>query len=142
MSHNQLMPGYRRELLLGNQNWALSTVRCLALTIDLEEADIDSSTYVYVADLPEADVLDVPSDALTNMGVSDLGVAECSDAVFTGLTSGSREVRSLLFYVDTGDSLTDLLIAYMPVATGLPFTAGGGVTTISRQLGENGFFRV
>ena len=139
--HNQILPTYRQKMLLGQVSWSVATIRCLALTTELDEADIENNVYAYVADLPADDVLDVPSDIVTNTAVSSLGVAECSDIVFTGLTSGSRTVQSFVIYEDTGASNTDLLIAYIPLASGMPFTAGGGITTLSRPSGEAGFFR-
>jgi hypothetical protein len=136
------MPTYRQKLLLGEVNWETDVIRCLALSGSLLQADIDSNTYTYVSDLTESSIFDVPSDALLSKNASTLGVAESGDIIFDGLTSGAKTVDSFMLYIDTGDTATDLLVAYIDIFYGGSFTAGGGITTLEIPTAEGGFFRV
>lgn len=69
-----------------------------------------------------------PTLGSKTVGVVGVGVADCADIVFTGLTGDQSE--SLIFFKDTGTESTSALVVRWDTATGLPLTPSGGDVTV------------
>jgi hypothetical protein len=119
------------------------------------EADIDwltddikavliKSTYVF-DDTDEfiADLGAVTNGETANLGTktSTLGVADAADTSL--VATGAVACNALIVFKDTGADATDLLIAYIDTATGLPFTpSAGGTVNIVWDSGANRIFKL
>lgn len=68
------------------------------------------------------------------------GVADADDVTMTAVSGAS--VESIVIFKDTGNEATSDLIAYINVATGLPFTPSGGDVTVSWDNGANKIFKL
>ena len=68
------------------------------------------------------------------------GVADANDVTLTAVSGAS--VESIVIFKDSGVEATSDLIAYINVATGLPFTPSGGDVTIQWDNGANKIFKL
>ena len=67
-------------------------------------------------------------------------VFDADDVTLTAVAGAS--VESIVIYRDTGVEATSDLIAFIDVATGLPFTPSGGDVTIQWDAGANKIFKL
>jgi hypothetical protein len=77
-----------------------------------------------------------------NLGTKTVvdGVADAADPTISAVSGAT--VESLVIYKDTGTESTSRLIAFIDVATGLPFTPNGGDVTIQWDAGANRIFKL
>lgn len=129
---NALYPKYLQKRLEGSIAFLTDTIKV---------ALVDTAVYTYSAahefySSVSAAVVGTPV-ALTTK-TSTLGVADADDVTFTAVTGAS--VEAAVIYKDTGTVGTSPLIAYIDVATGLPFTPSGANETVSWDNGANKIF--
>ncbi len=122
---NAIYPKYKEALLDGSANIDLNdgTVKV---------ALVDTGTYTYNAahdfynDV--SGVVGTPQ-TIANTTVAS-GVFDGDNVTFTTVTGNT--VEALIIYIDTGDTSTSRLVAYIDSSvTGLPVTPNGGDITIS-----------
>lgn len=106
-------------------------------------ANIDVHEYMNLDTVPAA--AKVATATLTLIDAA-LGVCDASDATFTTVTGDQCE--ALIIWKDGGgggttqSGTTDLLIAYIDSATGLPVTPNGGNITVTWDDGANKIFKL
>ena len=122
---NAIYPLYKQALLDASANVDLNdgTVKV---------ALIDTGTYTYNAahdfynDV--SGVVGTPQ-VIANTTVTN-GVFDGDDVTFSAVTGNT--VEALIIYIDTGDSATSRLVAYIDTGvTGLPITPNGGDISIT-----------
>lgn len=115
---NLLYPLGKKALLDGDIDLLVATIRAVL---------IDTGTYTYDAAHNAYDdlsgVVGSESGAFASK-TTTAGVFDAADISFTAVTGATAE--ALAIFVDTGTPSTDLLIAYIDTATGLPVTPNGG----------------
>jgi len=76
---------------------------------------------------------------LTLIDCDATGAFDAADITDSSVTGVSAE--AIVLYKDTGNSATDILIAYIDSATGLPVTPNGGDIVIQWDNGSSKIFR-
>ena len=114
-----IYPKFKEALLSGTYNLTSVVVRGVL---------IDTGTYTYNTahdfynDL--SGVVGTESGALGSKTVTN-GTFDAADITFSAVTGNTAE--AVVLFVDTGNTATDALIAYIDsAAAGLPFTPNGG----------------
>jgi len=79
---------------------------------------------------------------LTNPLTTSAGAADGDDVTFTQVTSG-QTINAIVIYLEISSSnqASNLPIAYIDTATGLPITANGGDIIVTWDGGPNRIFR-
>lgn len=118
-------------------NWASDDIRAIL---------VDTASYTVNIDVHD-NLDDVPGGARVGTAVAiasktnTLGVMDCADFSFTGLTSAPT-IEALVIYKHTGTESTSTLIAYIDTATGLPVAAGAAGVDIVVDSGANKLFKL
>lgn len=141
---NALYGKGRDGFLLGTIAWVAGDIK--VTLIDAADyvlgANIDVHQYMNTDTVPAAAKLSTV--ALTTTAA--LGVADASDATFSLVTGDPSE--ALIIWLDgggggtTASGTTDLLIAYIDTATGLPVTPNGGDINIVWDNGADKIFKL
>lgn len=131
---NAIYPKYKQALLDASANVDLND-----LTVKV--ALIDTGTYTYNAAhefySSVSGVVGTPQE-ITSTTVAD-GLFDGDNVTFTGVTGNS--VEALLIYIDTGNTGTSRLVAWIDTGvTGLPVTPNGG--DISITWNASGIFQL
>ena len=122
---NAIYPKYKEALLDGASNTDVNdgTVKV---------ALIDTGTYTYSAShdfLDDVSGVVGTAQAIANTTVTN-GLLDGDDVTFTAVSGNS--VEALIIYIDTGNSATSRLVAYIDSGvTGLPVTPNGGNIAIT-----------
>ena len=131
---NQLFNKGRQNFLEADIDWLADDIKAVLVL----------STYVFdnndefIADLGA--VLNGESANLANKTSTD-GVADADDTSL--VATAASACNALVLFKDTGNPATDLLIAYIDTATGLPFTpSAGGTVNIVWDSGANKIFKL
>jgi hypothetical protein len=124
----------RQNILEADIDWLVDDIKVVLI----------KSTYTFdnndefIADL--GSVLNGESANLGSKTSTD-GVADAADTSL--VATDAAACNALVIFKDTGNTATDLLIAYIDTATGLPFTpASGGTVTIAWSDGANKIFKL
>ncbi|WP_288935479.1 hypothetical protein [uncultured Sphingomonas sp.] len=126
---NRLYPTLKEKLLGSGVNFIASTIKAQL---------IDAGVYTYadahsfLAAVPAGARIGNPI-TLANKSITS-GIFDAADGTFTSVPAGTgtaATVEALILYRDTGDPTTSDLIAYIDVATGLPFTPDGGNANVT-----------
>jgi len=136
----------RNAFAFGDIIWKLAGGSTIKVTlIDAADyvlgANIDVHQYMNTNTVPAA--AKVATGTLTLVDAA-LGVCDASDQVFSAVTGDPSE--ALIIWKDgggggtTASGTTDLLIAYIDSATGLPVTPNGGDITVQWDNGANKIF--
>lgn len=134
---NALYGKGREAFLNGGINWASDTIKAIL---------VDTASYTVSIDVHD-NLDDVPAGARVGTAVtlasktSTLGVADCADFSFTGLSSAPT-IEALVVFKDTGVETTSTLIAYIDTATGLPVAAGATQVDVTVDSGANKLFKL
>jgi hypothetical protein len=141
---NALYGKGRDGFLNANIDWTVDTIK--VTLIDAADyvlgANIDVHQYMNTDTVPAA--AKIATQTLTC--TSSLGVADASDVTFPTVTGDQSE--ALIIWKDGGgggtsaSGTTDLLIAYIDTATGLPVTPNGGDITVVWDSGANKIFKL
>jgi hypothetical protein len=122
---NAIYPKYKEAIIQSSSDSSLTGTVKVAL--------IDTDTYTYNAahdfynDV--SGVVGTPQTIGATKSYTN-GVFDGGDVTFTAVTGDS--VEALIIYIDTGDSATSRLVAYIDTGvTGLPVTPNGGDITVT-----------
>ena len=113
-----IYPKFKEALLQGDYDLSTAVVRAVL---------VDTGTYTYSAahdfynDL--SGVVGTESGAFASKTFTN-GTFDAADITFTAVTGNTAE--AIVLFVDTGNTATDALIAFLDSATGLPVTPNGG----------------
>ena len=79
---------------------------------------------------------------LNNLLTTSAGAADADDVTFTQVTSG-QTINAIVIYMEVSSSnqASNLPLAYIDTATGLPITANGGDIIVTWDGGPNRIFR-
>jgi len=141
---NALFGKGRQNFLQGDLDWDADTIK-LVLFDASEAMEIDVDEVIDLVTLPAVDRGDDISGAYAGK-TETLGVADANDIVLT--TVSGNEIIGFVIGIDGGDALvgdpsvTDLAIARIDTATGLPCTPNGGDITIAWDAGANKIFKL
>lgn len=128
-------PG-REGFLDGSIDWDTDDIRVI-LTLSTYTFDPADR---FLSDIPASTRDNGRSASLGSKTVTD-GIADAADTSLTA-TSASAS-NALIIYQHTGVDATARLIAYIDMATGLPFTpAAGGTVNITWDNGANKIFKL
>lgn len=116
---NQLYIQARRKFLDGDLSWRDQDIR--ALLVDLADYTPNFASDEFLDDVPL--VARVGTSYLLTGKTSLLGTADADDVILPAVVGDVSE--AILLFVDTGIEATSALIAYIDVATNLPFTPTG-----------------
>lgn len=135
---------------MANALYGLGREKFLTGAIDMagdtiKAALVDTASYTVSIDADEffstvsAAVVGTPVTLGTK--TTALGVFDCADFSFTGLSS-APSIEAIVIYKDTGTASTSPLIAYIDTATGLPANAGATQVNIAVDSGANKLFKI
>ena len=143
---NALYGKARQAFLDGKIDWDTDNIKCTL--IDAADyvlgANIDVHQYMNLDTVAAAAKVAV-SGNLTGKTIT-LGVADAADVTFSTVTGDQSE--ALIIWKDGGgggtsqSGTTDLLIAYIDTATGLPVTPSGGDIIIQWAATANKIFKL
>lgn len=134
---NALYGKGREAFANGGINFGTDTIKAIL---------VDTSAYTVSIDVHD-NLDDIPAGARIGSAVAltsktnTLGVCDCADISFTGLTS-APSIEALVIYKDTGTESTSTLIIYIDTATGLPVTAGATQVDVTIDNGANKLFKL
>lgn len=117
---NALYDTFKQSLLEGANN--LTSVAIKAVLVDTADYTF-SAAHDFLDDVP-AGAREETSANLASKTVTN-GVFDAADVTFTG--SAGDGCEAVILYIDTGNTATSRLIAYIDTAGGLPVTLGGDV---------------
>lgn len=118
-------------------NWASDDIRALLVDTALYTVDID--VHDNLDDVAAGSRVGAAVALATK--TNTLGVMDCADFSFTGLTAAPT-IEALIIYKHTGTESTSTLIAYIDTATGLPVSAGATQVDITVDSGANKLFKL
>jgi hypothetical protein len=136
-----------RESFLGQSpalDWDTDTIK--VTLIDTGNYTVNLSTHQYMNTNTVAAAAKVGSPQTLGSKTVTAGVADAADVTFSAVSGAS--VEALIIWKDGGgggtstSGTTDLLIAYIDTATGLPVTPNGGDITVSWDNGSSKIFRL
>jgi len=132
---NQLYPKARQRFGKAELNWETATIRAVIIydTYVLDTAD------EFLVDIDTAHR--GPTALLANKTITD-GFANADPTDFLALTL-TAAANAVVFFVDTGDSATSVLVAYMDSLDGFPLAADStGDFTLYPDIAFGGYFRL
>lgn len=106
--------------------------------LDAADYTVAIDTHDFLSDIPGAAIVATSGNFASK--TSTLGVFDAADVTVNTVTGDVFEAVGI--YKDTGVSSTSPLIAYIDVATGLPFTPTGNNITVSWDNGANKIFKL
>lgn len=118
-------------------NWATDDIR--AILVDTASYTVDIDVHDNLDDIPGG--ARIGSAVALASKTNTLGVMDCADFSFTGLTAAPT-IEALAVYKHTGVETTSTLIAYIDTATGLPVSAGATQVDITVDSGANKLFKL
>ena len=125
---NAIYDKYKEALLSGSSDSALSTSNVVVSLLN-SDVEVYTSTDQFYSDVTTANGV-IATVALQDITVSD-GVFDANNVTFESV-SEQTECEALLFWIDTGNTATSRLIAYMDTnIDGLPITPDGSNVDIT-----------
>lgn len=140
---NALYDKGRNAFLLGDIDWVADTIK--VTLIDTGDYTVNLATHQYMNLDTVAAAAKVATATLSGKSGSS-GIADASNATFSTVTGDQSE--ALIIWKDGGgggvtqSGTTDLLIAYIDTATGLPVTPNGGDINITWSDDTNKIFKL
>lgn len=134
---NILYDKAREKFLTGGINWMSMNIK--AVLVDTSGYTPNFATNEYLSDIG-ASYRTSPCQPFANKN-ADGGAADAGDIEFASVAAPTT-YEAIVIYVDTGDSATSSLIAYIDTATGLPITANGGNIIVTWDNGVNKIFKL
>lgn len=126
---NRLYPTLKEKLLGTGVNFITGTIKAQLIDTGVYSyADAHSFLAAVPAPARIGSPITLGSKTITS------GVFDAADGTFTSVPAGSGSastVEAIILYRDTGDPTTSDLIAYIDIATGLPFTPDGGNANVT-----------
>jgi len=152
---NTLYDFARRKLLAGEVDWAsadsnntpgpfpikVCLVRTGAGNYTFSAAHTNMSQIAgFIANTSAGNATAIAT--LNNPSTTEQGAADGNDVTFAQVTSG-QVVNAIVIYIEVSSSnqASNLPIAYIDTATGLPITANGGDIIVTWDNGPNRIFR-
>ncbi|WP_180176905.1 hypothetical protein [Acinetobacter sp. YH12039] len=133
---NTLYNEARKGYLEGEFNWLNDTVK--VILVSTQAYTVNTTTHKFLADISSSAIIAGPQ---TLSGKSTLGgAADANDVTFPAVSGGA--IGAIIIYVDSGQSATSKLLAYLDTATGLPITPNGGDIIITWDNGTNKIYKV
>lgn len=136
----------REAFLKGDIHWDSDDIKFLLVDTTDYTVDINVDQYCNKDTIPDAArVTNGLSGNLSGKSVT-LGVADAADETLS--TVSGEECEAIVIFLDGGgggvsqSGTTDLLIAYIDTATGLPVTPNGGDIQIQWDSGANKIFKL
>jgi len=143
---NALYGKGREAFLAGDIDWDADNIKVLLVDTTDYVVSIDADQYCNKDTIPDtARVTNGLSGNLSGKSVT-LGVADAADVTLSSVSG--EQCEALVIFKDGGgggvsqSGTTDLLIAYIDTATGLPVTPNGGDITIQWDSGANKIFKL
>ena len=125
---NAIYDKYKEALLGGEDNIALTSNLMISLLNSDNEMYLDTDQYY--DNINSAANTIVATIELANVSVTD-GILNADDVTFVSVTE-ETECEALLFWIDTGNTATSRLVAYMDTnIDGLPITPDGSNVDIT-----------
>jgi len=134
---NALYDAGRANFLEGDLDWDANTIK-FVFTDHADDTPAPSADSIR-ANISAGSATVATSSALASK-TTTAGVADAADST-VGSVSGDQ-FESINLFQSTGSVSTDLLIAYIDSATGLPCTPNGGNITVAWDSGANKIFKL
>ena len=136
----------RQGFLSGTIDWDTDNIKVLLIDATDYTVSIDVNQYCNLDTIVAG--ARVTNGLSANLGTKTvtLGVADAADITLS--TVSGEQCEAIVIFKDGGgggvsqSGTTDLLIAYIDTATGLPITPNGGDITISWDAGANKIFKL
>lgn len=146
MALNALYGKGRQGFLSGTIDWDTDDIKVLLVDSTDYTVSIDVDQYCNTDTIPA--LARVTNGLSANLGTKSvtLGVADAADITLSSVSG--EQCEAIVIFKDgggggvTASGTTDLLIAYIDTATGLPITPNGGDITISWDAGANKIFKL
>lgn len=126
----------RQKLLEGSIAWLTADIKCVL--VDTDDYTVNLLTDEFLDDVTLAGQVAI-SPNFTGK-TSTLGVADADNVVFSSVAGDESE--AVVIFLDTGDSATSPLLAYIDTATGLPATPNGNNINVLWDDGVNKIFAI
>jgi len=140
---NAIYPKYKKSLLSGAANVSLTSETVKVSLIDDDgTANTDySASHQFYSDLNNANSGVIATVTLSNVTVSDDAVVDADNVTFQSVANSANDAEALLFWIDTGNTETSHLVAWMDTnVTGLPITPDG--SNIDITWSTSGIFKL
>jgi len=141
---NSLYDFGRESFLSGGADWDTDTIK--VTLIDTANYTVNLATHQYMnTNTVPASAKVAVSSALSGKTVT-AGVADANDVTYSTVTGAS--VEAIIIWKDGGgggtsaSGTTDILLAYVDTATGLPVTPNGGDITVQWDSGSSRIFKL
>lgn len=132
---NQCYPKARQRFGKAELNWETATIKAYIIY----DTYVFDSTDQYLVDIDPAHR--GPSALVTGKTITD-GFANATPTPLPAI-SLTADANAVIFVVDTGNTATDVLIAYMDALEGFPLPSGTtGDFTIYPDIAFGGYFRL
>lgn len=113
-----IYPSFKEGLLRGDYNLINLTVRAVLIDTGAYTYNSTHDFYNHITG-----VVGTESSPFTNKTI-DNGLFNADDITFDSVTGNS--IEAIIIFIDTGNTHTDALVAYIDNAAGLPLTPNGG----------------
>jgi hypothetical protein len=100
-----------------------------------------SASHQFYSDLNNANSGVIATVTLSNVTLSDDAVVDADNVTFQSVANSANDAEALLFWIDTGNTETSHLVAWMDTnVTGLPITPDG--SNIDITWSTSGIFKL
>lgn len=136
----------RQAFLNGEIDWHDDDIKCLLIDATDYVVSINVDQYCNKDTIPDAARVANGLSGNFATKTETLGVADADDIVLTAVSG--EQCEAIVIFKDGGgggvsqSGTTDLLIAYIDSATGLPITPNSGDITIAWDTGANKIFKL
>ena len=136
---NALYDNGRQKFLEGSIAWLTDNIKLVL--VDSALYTVNLVTDEFLSDITStARVATSGNFASKTSGTPVGGTADAADVTIS--TVSGATVENIVIYKDSGAATTSPLLAFIDVATGLPFTPNGGDVTVSWDNGTNRIFKL
>jgi len=136
---NAIYDKYKEALLKGDSDVALDDGNLKVVLLNTDNEAYQSTDQFY-SDVSTLANTVTATATLANVSLTN-GVLNCDDVDF-GVVEDITECEALLFYIDTGNTVTSRLVAYMDTnIDGLPITPDG-TSNVEITWSTSGIFKL
>lgn len=136
---NAIYDKYKEALLKGDSDVALDDGNLKVVLLNTDNEAYQSTDQFY-SDVSTLANTVTATATLTNVSLTN-GVLNCDDVDF-GVVEDITQCEALLFYIDTGNTVTSRLVAYMDTnIDGLPITPDG-TSNVEITWSTSGIFKL
>ena len=136
---NAIYDKYKEALLKGDSDVALDDGNFKVVLLNTDNEAYQSTDQFY-SDVSTLANTVTATATLANVSLTN-GVLNCDDVDF-GVVEDITECEALLFYIDTGNTVTSRLVAYMDTnIDGLPITPDG-TSNVEITWSTSGIFKL